>query len=639
MKIPPLSISVLFLLLLSSFAAKGFADKPAYTLIDFDGSKNTSLDQICGDFILGHTLTNYNGPQYIYQISTKKSWSLENLFNAYSNSTPQVLDIWGVGLCSDYIYFNATLNTSRNSYVPEGRILYPIRDTVTVTDGITKTNHFDWSQYALPLIGGGYTNAGSLSVSDDLIRYPKYINSLYPYGPFPSGQLGLVPIDVEEFTGYTNKSYYIPITKTQSKNPDLANLKEITIPSSVKGTVYSSCSSKDGRICGKYTDQSDLDRHLFFFDVVPAKLTTGVTTPLAVNTADWNPTSVEGSIVTMETAGTFPQFLFNGLNGDINLMLYIPNNNKIIPDNAWVLDGYPSGHGCMISSNLVSLVYNYSWNNNSTNISYIYSTSKSNFFPISFPSSDYTQLEGINYPLAFGYYNHKSETDCFIYNCSSSNYFSIQYSNNPIWIKDISFTNAIANYTPTTSNSNNTVQYGLLIGLPSSMTLSLPKITITQPTSPVVFASGKTFALSATSTSGAKITFTSSNPNVISVSGATATIKGAGTTTITASVAATGNYSTASATTIFSVTPSTPTITFTQPSTPVTYVSGKTFTLKATSTSGGTITFSSSNRNVISVSGATATIKGAGTTTITASVAATANYTSASTTRSVTVSH
>jgi len=165
----------------------------------------------------------------------------------------------------------------------------------------------------------------------------------------------------------------------------------------------------------------------------------------------------------------------------------------------------------------------------------------------------------------------------------------------------------------------------------------IPTITFTQPATPVTYAAGKTFSLTATSSSGGTITYTSSSPYVISVTGKIATIRGVGTATLSAKVAATGNYTTASATRSVTVNKITPTVTFTQPTTPVVYASGKTFSLTATSSSGGAITYTSSAPSVISVIGRVATIKGKGSAIITAKVAATANYNAASATRSVTV--
>lgn len=164
-----------------------------------------------------------------------------------------------------------------------------------------------------------------------------------------------------------------------------------------------------------------------------------------------------------------------------------------------------------------------------------------------------------------------------------------------------------------------------------------PSPNFTKPTTPITYATGKTFPLIARSISKGKIVFFSSDTDVISVSGAIATVKGAGTATLTATVAATANYASSSATNTVTVNPASAKLSFTQPATPVTYASGRTFILSAKSNSGGAIAYSSSDPNVISVSGAVATLKGAGKVTLTAAVSATANYAPSSATRTVTV--
>jgi hypothetical protein len=139
-----------------------------------------------------------------------------------------------------------------------------------------------------------------------------------------------------------------------------------------------------------------------------------------------------------------------------------------------------------------------------------------------------------------------------------------------------------------------------------------PTLTFDQPITPIAYSYRANFPLTASSTSGGAITYTSSTPSVISVKGKTATIVGVGTATLTATVAAIANYDSATATRTLTVNKSTPTINFLQPKTPVTYVAGKKFTLIASSTSGGAITYTSSSPSVISVAGKTATIKGVG---------------------------
>jgi uncharacterized protein YjdB len=140
------------------------------------------------------------------------------------------------------------------------------------------------------------------------------------------------------------------------------------------------------------------------------------------------------------------------------------------------------------------------------------------------------------------------------------------------------------------------------------------------------------FAITApTSASSGAITFASSDTSVATISGATVTIVGAGSTTITASQAASGNYLPATTTTTLTVSKATPTLT--SMAAIIKTVGDANFSLTApTSASAGAITYTSSDVNVASISGATVTIVGAGTATITVSQSATANYNSATTT-------
>lgn len=173
----------------------------------------------------------------------------------------------------------------------------------------------------------------------------------------------------------------------------------------------------------------------------------------------------------------------------------------------------------------------------------------------------------------------------------------------------------------------------------NSVVLSAP---LTTPTLTQMSAITKTFgdasfSLTApTSASAGAITYTSSDANVASISGATVTIVGAGTATITATQAATANYNSATTSTTLTVSKATPTLTSMLAITK-TYGDAN-FSLTApTSASSGAITFTSSNTAVATISGASVTIVGAGTATITASQAANGNYNSATTTATLTV--
>ena len=133
------------------------------------------------------------------------------------------------------------------------------------------------------------------------------------------------------------------------------------------------------------------------------------------------------------------------------------------------------------------------------------------------------------------------------------------------------------------------------------------------------------FTLSATAASALPVSFASSNPAVATVSGATVTIVGAGTTIITASQAGNASYAAASnVPQTLTVNQNTQTIIFGALAAKT--VSDSPFTPNASSSSGLTVNFASSNPAVATASGTTITLVGVGTTTITASQVGNANY-------------
>ena len=160
--------------------------------------------------------------------------------------------------------------------------------------------------------------------------------------------------------------------------------------------------------------------------------------------------------------------------------------------------------------------------------------------------------------------------------------------------------------------------------LPSGLTTASAAFTLTAPTS---------------NSSGA-FTYTSSNTSVATISGATVTIVGAGTSTIKAYQAATSTYTADSTSAVLTVTAAltVPTLgTFTLPSGLTTSSAAFTIT-PPTSNSSGAFTYTSSNTSVATISGAIVTIVGAGTSTIKAYQAATSTYTADSTSAVLTVS-
>jgi uncharacterized protein YjdB len=142
-----------------------------------------------------------------------------------------------------------------------------------------------------------------------------------------------------------------------------------------------------------------------------------------------------------------------------------------------------------------------------------------------------------------------------------------------------------------------------------------------------------------TSNSDGAFTYSSSAPSVATVtSGGRVTVVGAGTTTITATQDASGNYTTGSVTGSLVVSPIAPNIGTLTP--PAKNFGDASFNLTApTSNSDGAFTYTSSTPSVATVtSGGRVTVVGAGTTTITATQDASGNYTTGSVTGSLVVS-
>jgi sugar lactone lactonase YvrE len=132
------------------------------------------------------------------------------------------------------------------------------------------------------------------------------------------------------------------------------------------------------------------------------------------------------------------------------------------------------------------------------------------------------------------------------------------------------------------------------------------------------------FAVSATSASSGAVTYTvTSGP--ATVSGNTVTITGAGTVTLSASQAADGIYSSATAATSFTVAKANVTLSFA--TIPQKTYGDAPFTVSATSASDGAVTYSV-NTGPATVSGDTVTINGIGRVLLVANQEATANYNS-----------
>jgi formylglycine-generating enzyme required for sulfatase activity len=162
-----------------------------------------------------------------------------------------------------------------------------------------------------------------------------------------------------------------------------------------------------------------------------------------------------------------------------------------------------------------------------------------------------------------------------------------------------------------------------------TVTPAVPKLgTFMIPTKR--YGSGPVSLTPPTSTSPGSWSYTSGNTAVATIRGSSITITGAGSTMITATQAATRNFTSASKAATFKVTPGTPVLgSFVIPPQ---YLGSGSFTLTPPqSTSSGSWSYASSKPKVATVSGSTVTLTGAGTTTITAVQAATVNWLSAKT--------
>jgi hypothetical protein len=166
-----------------------------------------------------------------------------------------------------------------------------------------------------------------------------------------------------------------------------------------------------------------------------------------------------------------------------------------------------------------------------------------------------------------------------------------------------------------------------------------PTTTVLSGFSPITKTFGDAaFSITAPTTNGnGALTYTSSNTAVATISGTTITIVGGGTSTITANQASTLNFSSATTTATLTVSPATTALSGFSAITKS--FGAAAFSLVAPTTNGnGLFTYTSSNTSVATISGTTVSIVGVGTSTITATQASTANYLSASTTATMTVS-
>ena len=187
-----------------------------------------------------------------------------------------------------------------------------------------------------------------------------------------------------------------------------------------------------------------------------------------------------------------------------------------------------------------------------------------------------------------------------------------------------------AGTTVITASQNGTVNYNAAQNVTQSLTVNKADQSITFNALPSKTFGDAPYNITATSTSGLPVSFSSANTGVAAVNGSMVTIIGVGTTTITAAQQGNSNYN-AAAITI----PQTLTVVKANQSISFGTLVGKLyndlpFDLTASATSNLAVTYTSSNPTVATISGKTVTIYGSGSTIITASQSGNGFYNAAS---------
>ena len=230
---------------------------------------------------------------------------------------------------------------------------------------------------------------------------------------------------------------------------------------------------------------------------------------------------------------------------------------------------------------------------------------------------DATNFNTLTYTISqAGAYSFPSSSS-FLDHIITSNELNKIYINNSITVEDPR--SYISNYSNTTSD-HLPVSARFDFTVKSEQSISFNSVDTKK-------AGDAAFTLSASSTSGLTISYTSSEPTIASVSGSTVTILKAGTVKITASQAGDSNYNAAtSVDQTLAINKANQTITFN--SLPAKTLGDAAFSVSATSSSGLAVTFAAGNSKV-TVSGSQVTLVAAGNATVTATQAGNGNYNAA----------
>ncbi|MGO8788310.1 MAG: beta strand repeat-containing protein [Terriglobia bacterium] len=168
-----------------------------------------------------------------------------------------------------------------------------------------------------------------------------------------------------------------------------------------------------------------------------------------------------------------------------------------------------------------------------------------------------------------------------------------------------------------------------------NVTINPATATITFAAAPMPTYLGGNFMVSATTNSTGAVTYSYVSGPCAQVSGGTFSSVGGGVCVVQAGVAATTNYTAASATQNVTINPATPTIAF--GAAPSATYPGSNFVVSATTNSNGALTYSYVSGPCAQVSGGTFSPSGAGSCIVQASTAATTNFLAGSATETVSI--
>lgn len=219
----------------------------------------------------------------------------------------------------------------------------------------------------------------------------------------------------------------------------------------------------------------------------------------------------------------------------------------------------------------------------------------------------------------------------FTLSATSDSGLPVSYSSSNLQVATISgntVTIVGAGTTDITAHQGGDATYASAIDVTRTLTINKISQSITFGALADKLVNALPFTLSAMADSGLPVSYTSSNLQVVTISGNTVTIVASGSVDITAYQVGDATYASA-ADVVQTLTVSKVSQTITFGSLPGKLITDAPFTLSATTDSGLPVSYTSSNLEVATINGSTVTITGAGTTSIIAQQPGDATYASA----------